>query len=424
MHPTRGALSVVTVWMIAAAVWPAAAGASLTTVRASVSSRGAQGNRGSAIEAVSPNGRFVLFDSWASNLVRRDTNGVRDVFLRDRLRGRTYRVSVGPRGRQANGPSRGVAVSSDGRFVLFVSQASNLTRQADRNRNVDVFVRNRLRGRTFRVSVRPGGGQFFDSRYGGLTAGGISDNGRWVAFGEYVAFAASGCCLNERTFVRDRSRHTTIRVARRTPWMVLPVALSPDGRWLTMSWEDDHFNVVSYAVRDLRLRRTKSWPGHPYLLSTGFSATPDAHYVVATTLNAAASGENVLRWNRITGRVRAIISHRPYSYTPAGITADGGEIAVRTDDPTFVAQDTNGGTQDLFRIDIATGVVERLDLTSTGAEISRGLAQAVGGVHGLTAVATLSSDGRWAAFSSSGGRTVPGDTNRLPDVFVRGPLSR
>jgi Tol biopolymer transport system component len=387
----------------------------------SVSASGGQGNRASAIEAISPNGRFVLFDSWASNLVRGDTNGVRDVFLRDRLRGRTVRVSVGPGGRQANGPSRGVAVSSDGRFVLFVSPATNLTNQPDRNRSLDVFVRNRLRGTTFRVSVRPGGGQFLDSRSAGLTAGGISDNGRWVAFGEYVGFAGPGCCLTERTYVRDRARQTTTRVARHSPWGVLPVALSPDGRWLSMSLEDESFNVVSYAVRDLRRRRTKSWPGSPYLLSTGFAVTPDAHYIVATTLNAAATGDNLLRWNRITGRVRTIISHRPYGYTPAGISADGSEIAFASDDPTLVTNDTNG--EDLFRISPTTKAVVRLDLTSTGAQISRGLARPASGEHGFTAVAALSSDGRWAAFSSSGGRTVPGDTNRVADVFIRGPLS-
>jgi hypothetical protein len=331
-------------------------------------------------------------------------------------------VSVGRDGRQANGPSRGVAVSSDGRFVLFVSPAANLTNQPDRNRNVDVFVRNRVQGRTFQVSIRPNKGQFYDTRYGGLTAGGISDNGRWVAFGEYVGFSGPGCCAGVRTYVRDRARRTTIRVARRSGWWVLPVALSPDGRWLTMSLVDEHFNVASYAVRDLRRQRTTEWPGNPYLFSTGSAVTPDAHYVVATTLNAAANGQNVLRWNRLTGRVRRIISHRPYSYTPTGVTADGGEIAFSTDDPTLVPNDTNGYRDDLFRMDVAINAVDRLDLTSTGAQILRGLAHPRRGVHGFTQIAVFSPNGRWAAFSSSGGQTVAGDTNRVADVFIRGPL--
>ncbi|HSD00817.1 MAG TPA: hypothetical protein VLB81_00485, partial [Gaiellales bacterium] len=112
--------------------------AAATTVRVSVSSTGAQGNGPSVFDAISADGRFVLFDSWATNLIPGDTNGVRDVFLRDRLLGRTTRISVGPAGRQANAPSHGVAISSDGRVVLFESRATNLTNRADRNGNVDV----------------------------------------------------------------------------------------------------------------------------------------------------------------------------------------------------------------------------------------------------------------------------------------------
>ena len=92
----------------------------------SVSSGGAQGNDSSFSPAISADGRFVAFDSVATNLVPGDTNGAADVFVRDRQTGTTRRVSVGPGGVQGNDVSVTPAISADGRFVAFESLATNL----------------------------------------------------------------------------------------------------------------------------------------------------------------------------------------------------------------------------------------------------------------------------------------------------------
>ena len=94
--------------------------------RISVSTQGVEGNSYSLDGFPSADGRFVVFQSNASNLVAGDTNGQLDVFVRDRLRGTTRRVSVSSLDVQANGPSSGARISDDGRFVYFVSWASNL----------------------------------------------------------------------------------------------------------------------------------------------------------------------------------------------------------------------------------------------------------------------------------------------------------
>jgi hypothetical protein len=118
------------------------------TQRVSVSSAGLQGNEWSVGSVISADGRFVAFSSLADNLVPGDTNGVEDVFVRDRLSGTTERASVSSGGvEQCNGNSSvGLAISSDGRFVAFTSPANNLV-PGDTNLQPDVFVRDRTAGR-------------------------------------------------------------------------------------------------------------------------------------------------------------------------------------------------------------------------------------------------------------------------------------
>jgi Tol biopolymer transport system component len=111
-----------------------------TTERVSVGQGGVQANSSSYNPALSANGRFVAFSS-ASNLVPGDTNGTYDVFVHDRQSGMTERVSLGPNGIQGNGRnSWAAALSADGRFVAFSSWASNLV-PGDTNDKEDVFVR-------------------------------------------------------------------------------------------------------------------------------------------------------------------------------------------------------------------------------------------------------------------------------------------
>lgn len=384
-----------------------------TTIRVSVSSTGVQANGPSQVDAISPDGRFVLFDSWATNLVRGDTNGVRDVFLRDLKLGRTTRVSVGYHGRQANGASRGVAISSDGRFIAFTSTATNLTNQPDRNRTTDVFVRNRLRAKTFRVSIAPGGGQFTPGQAESpISAAGISDNGRWVVMGD-VGPSTHTCMFDERTYIRDRVRNTTRRVSR----CGFPLALSPNGQWLVLGGIRSPLRLRNLATG----RETTFTP--PFATFGG--VTPDGHYVAYSALGDSERAV-AWRWNRITGRTRLVrrcgltTPSGSYGCEPVGISSDGSAIALMSDDPGLVPGDTNTAT-DLFNIDLMTEAITRLDVSSTGAQIAAGVIEGSWGWNG-PAPLVLSSDGRWAAFTSKDGLVVPGDTNHAADVFLRGPL--
>jgi archaellum component FlaF (FlaF/FlaG flagellin family) len=159
-----------------------------TTERASVDSSGIQGNRNSGNPSISADGRYVAFDSAATNLVPGDTNGLVDVFVHDRQTGRTTRVSVDSKEIQGNNASWEPSISADGRYVAFDSAATNLV-PGDTNYVVDVFVHDRQTGQTTRVSVDSNGIQANQESVGLV---GISADGRYVAFDSYATNLVPG----------------------------------------------------------------------------------------------------------------------------------------------------------------------------------------------------------------------------------------
>ncbi len=151
------------------------------TVRVSVSSSGIQGNGGSFSPALTPDGRVVAFESLATNLAPEDTNRHRDIFVHDRKNGLTTRVSVDSRGNQANNFSQAPHLSADGRYIVFESLASNLV-SGDTNGVIDVFVHDRQAGLTSRVSVGNDGTQANNASVNPS----ISEDGRYVTFESFA----------------------------------------------------------------------------------------------------------------------------------------------------------------------------------------------------------------------------------------------
>jgi Tol biopolymer transport system component len=174
-----------------------------TTVQASVDNAGTPGNGTSTDPSISADGRYVAFDSDASNLVPGDTNGVRDVFVHDMVTGQTIRVSVDSAGNQGNemsdisirgGATFGPAISGDGRYVTFDSAASNLVADDTNTCTLadpqpvydfpisgqcpDVFVHDLQTGETIRASVDSSGAQ----ADGPSTDPAINGDGSAVAF--------------------------------------------------------------------------------------------------------------------------------------------------------------------------------------------------------------------------------------------------
>lgn len=151
-----------------------------TTERASVSSTLDEANAPSFLSHLSGNGRFVVFESFADNLVTGDSNGQQDVYFHDRTTGETLLVSRGLSGLAGNGFSFAPRVSRDGSFVSYSSWASDLV-PGDRNGAADVFRWERSTGLTIRVSEL--GGVAADQESG---VSDLSANGDMVAFETYA----------------------------------------------------------------------------------------------------------------------------------------------------------------------------------------------------------------------------------------------
>ena len=159
---TRFGVSLILLTAILGVPAPASSAAG-TTTRVSVAGDSTQANSESGSAEISADGRYVAFESAASNLVPGDTNNSSDVFVHDRNTGGMERVSVAGDGTQANGTigSSWPAISADGRYVAYQSAASNLV-SGDTNGQDDVFVHDRVTESTERVSVASDGTQAAD----------------------------------------------------------------------------------------------------------------------------------------------------------------------------------------------------------------------------------------------------------------------
>ena len=214
-----------------------------TTERASVAGDASQGNADSRRPSISSDGRFVAFASLASNLVTGDTNGTEDVFVRDRQTGATSRVSVGTGGTEANDASYALSISGDGRYVGFESDATNLV-AGDTNNAVDTFLHDRQTGASSRVSVTSAGAQAVEDSYSLA----VSDDGSFVAFGSLAANLAMDDTNGiEDAFLRDRQTDTTTRLSVATGGAQanngsFDVSVSGDGRYV--AYDSDASNLA------------------------------------------------------------------------------------------------------------------------------------------------------------------------------------
>jgi hypothetical protein len=197
-----------------------------TTERISVSSSGVPGNEASYYGVdVSADGRYVVFASKASNLVAGDNNVKWDIFLRDRQAGTTQRVSVSSAGAQANGNSWQPRISDDGSLIVYTSEATNLV-SGDTNGKWDIFAWYRLSMATERISVDSDETQA-NGTSGDFSNPAVSSDGRYVAFTSEATNLApndtnASCDMNydgnpaencPDVFVRDRTLGVTERVS-------------------------------------------------------------------------------------------------------------------------------------------------------------------------------------------------------------------
>lgn len=341
----------------------------------SVSSDGVQGNSTSYPTALSGDGRFVVFTSEASTFASPDVDPggeeSLDVFIRDRLLGTTERVSVGSDKTAAMGPSFAGDLSDDGRFVVFESGAANLVPNDD-NFGYDIFVRDRELGTTEVASVRSNG----ELAESSSAAPSISADGRYVAFESGAELAKGDSNRAWDSFVHDRESGKTKRISvtsegKQSPYGGVDPDLSADGRM-----------VLFYAESKLSPSDTNN-RGDAYL------------YVMKS------------------GAVRRISRRCKDDCYPTSISATGRYLVYASTSPSIVPNDTNGDN-DYFLFDRKERDLVRVNVSSRGRQAR--------GEKGFWIGADVSGDGRFVAFDSSATNLVGNDTNNAYDTFLRGPL--
>ncbi|MEV0222086.1 hypothetical protein [Streptomyces sp. NPDC050704] len=292
--------------------------------RVTTAADGTQGNGLGAGVTVSENGRYVAFTSQASNLVPGDTNGQADVFVRDMRRGTLVRASVGADGAQAADGSSGT-ISPDGRYVAFTSRAGNLV-PGDTNGKADVFLRDVRRGTTERVAVGADGSEpDDDSTLYPL----VNSGGRYVAFTSQASNLVPGDSNGLwDVFVRDRERGVTERVSVATGGAEgngesardhVGMGLSADGSLMAyVSAADNLVRGDGNGVQDAVARDRAS--GTTEALS---ARHPQAASCAGTAATPAAAGYTVLE----DARRGQVLTAAPGVTDKSALLGDGSLVA-------------------------------------------------------------------------------------------------
>lgn len=425
------------------------------TQRVSLGTGDAEGNAGSFNPSLSADGRYVVFDSDAGNLVPGDTNNARDVFVRDLLTGTTILVSVAHDGSPADGASSLGAISADGRYVAFQSWATNLTATPDANGSEDIYLRDLAAGTTVLISATPGG-----APAGFSTNAAISPDGGYVAFQSTTPAETlvSGLGFTDDNSVNDvflrrvggpmylasagTSNNTSLNVigngASSQPRLSEVGSSGPSGLFVTFESQagnliaagsaSPHVHVYRRAMPTPTLAGTArvsvtpgGAPGNAQSISASIS--PDGRYVA---FNSSASdlvpgdanqqqdiflrdmdlSATVLVSTHTSGAQGAAPSTEP------SVSRNGLYVAFLSMAPNLVDGDTNLAPDGFLR-DVRAGTTVRISVRTYGGQTPTALG---------SQRPAISADGRYAAFSSNAGTLVDGDRNGFEDVFVRGPF--
>ncbi len=400
------------------------------TERVSVDTTGGDPDNQSTNPSISADGRYVAFDSAASDLVAGDGNGMDDVFVRDRRTNTTTRVSVDGAGFDPDNFSGFPSISADGRYVAFQSWATDLV-GGDSNGTLDVFVRDLQTNTTSRVSVDTAGGDPDNQSQNPS----ISADGRYVAFDSFATDLVVGDGNGQAdVFVRDRQTNTTVRASVDTAggdpdnWSQNS-SISADGRYVAFqSWASDLVvgdgnGQADIFVRDLQTNTTvrvsvDTAGGDPDSFSWNPSISADGRYVAfhsfATDLVAGdGNGMTDIFVRDLQTNTTTRVSVDTAGGDPDGpslfpsISADGRYVAFDSWATDLVAGDGNAAT-DVFVRDLQTNTTERASVDTAG-----------GDPDGPSQNSSISAEGRYVAFSSFATDLVVGDGNGMTDVFVR-----
>ncbi len=347
--------------------------------RISVDSNGVEGDSASSSASISPDGRYVTFFSMASNLVSWDTNGVWDIFVHDRQTDSTTRVSIDSNGNEGNGVSSLPSIASGGRYVAYHSTATNLVAN-DTNAKIDVFMHDRVTGTTTRVSIDSNGVEGNNVSW----KSSISPDGNFIAYlsnaSNLVSWDTNGVW---DVFLYDRINATTTRIS------VDNSGAQATGWWPTISnpaWRPSLSDDGRYIAFWSHLNTLVPW-------DTNSSQDIFVRDTIAQTTTRVSVDSNGTQWNGFSDQL--------------SLSPDGRYVAFRSYATDLVTGDTNG-RQDIFVHDRQNGTTTRASVDSNGIQADR-----------VWDIPSISSGGQYVAFSSLAYNLVASDTNNTTDIFIR-----
>jgi hypothetical protein len=382
--------------------------------------------------AISADGRFVAFETSASTLVQSDTNDITDIFVFDRQAGQTTRVSINSAGVEGDSGSTAAAISGDGRYVTFQSQATNLV-AADANNAGDIFVHDRQTGQTTRVSVNSSGAE----AQGASNDPAISADGRFVAFVSDAANLVAGDTGGYRNvFLHDRQTGLTTQISAGFGDITVngdsdSPAISGDGS--SIAFRSDAANLLAAGndtngVGDIfvydrptgQISRVSVTSGGAQALgaSTSPAMSVDGRAIgfASTAPNLTTTStdgfSNIYLRDRQAGQT-IWVSHAIDGSAPDGdsdtptISGDGNLIAFLSSANNLVGYDAKV-TQDVFLFDRQRNTISCLSVSAQG-----------GAADSFAASPAISADGHFTTFESYAGNLLPNPIDTHGDIYVR-----
>ena len=335
------------------------------TIIASKSSASINGNGNSNYPSISGDGRFIAFVSESDNLVNNDTNGFADIFVHDVMTNQTTRVSVASDGTQANGASDDPSISSDGRYIAFLSYSSNLVNN-NTNGTYNVFLHDMQTHETTLISIRDDGA----GMSGDMPT--ISSTGNFVVYRSQYPFG-----YLQSIYLHNTQTGETIRVSKSYTGGVP----NGDSAWPSISANGDYVAYVSSASDIV------DWDTNGYKDVFVYDKSRDETYLITIGYDGSTSNGD--------------------SYS-AAISSDGTSIALYSVANNLVPNEKNN-REDIFVVDGTTGFTQIASIASDGT---------LGNGHSY-ALPSISGSGRYVAFMSEASNLVSGDSNGFVDIFVR-----
>jgi Tol biopolymer transport system component len=424
---------------------PPASAAAGRVERLSDGPNGLQGNDYSYSPAVSADGRYVAFESFADNLdpVTPPSTASMDVFVRDRVTGVTRQASVDSSGNPGDSYSANADISEDGRYVVFDSYSRMDPRHTNPGHNV--YRRDLVTRTTEIVSVNDAGQDSNTGYYANMGYPQVSANGRFVAWSDEATNLVpndtngndwAGVMKGYDCFLRDMEAGTTIRASVTSTggqvdgpeygkvgqsWCT---AISPSGRYVSFQSYDQVVPEAPYgATRGYvfdRLTGTSLWPFHGTNVHVVSFSADDTKWLLQGPANQLVPGDTssvivhaVL--DRVTGLVRpvqrsALTGGAPNGSSYSGdISADGTRVSFSSSAYDLVLPDVNQSA-DVFVVDLRTG---------TTTLVSEGIAAVDAALGADSLEPTISGDGTYVAWYGYSTTQVVPDANFATDVFGR-----